>query len=163
MSLHSVSVMVVVPLVLAVGAVILLTPKDILRQRVLPVAETETGPTYTEPRPPAPTRIAVVQFDQPIIQPASLVVLASAPEPPSWGDTVPGRSQPVSPELRWITASGLNVRSGPGVRSGLIASLPYGTAVEVIETSGSWAHVQAGDVTGWLSTRFLSDREPQAR
>ena len=159
MSLHSISVMVIAPLVLVVGAVLILTPRDILRQPVLPTANDEPRPVYTAPAARhAP--IAVVEFETPTIQPASLIVVASAPEPPSGREVVVER-QPAA-DLRWITARGLNVRTGPTVRASLIASLPYGTAVEVLEISGTWAHVRAGEITGWLSTNFLTDEEPTA-
>src|SRR5690606_41837528 len=89
MSLHSVSIMVVVPLVLTVGAALLLTPRDILRQPVIATAGTEPleipDYTITATTPPAP--IAVVEFKEPAIQPASLVVVASAPRPPSIPET----------------------------------------------------------------------------
>lgn len=160
MSLHSISVMVVTPLVLVVGAVLVLTPRDILRQPVLPSVETETVPTYTSPAAPR-VSIPVVEFETPVIQPASLIVVASAAEPPS-GIELPAAGPSSSLDRRWITASGLNVRTGPTVRSELIASLPYGTPVNVIETSGTWAHIEAGEVTGWLSANFLAVEDPSA-
>ena len=164
MSLHSISVMVVTPLVLVVGAVLVLTPRDILRMPVLPAAESEPLPVYTST--PAPTvDIPVVEFETPVIQPASLVVVASAAEPPSgreFAGASPAEPEAASLDRRWIIAKGLNVRTGPTVRADLISSLPYGTPVNVLETSGSWARVQAGDVTGWLSANFLTDENPSA-
>jgi hypothetical protein len=160
MSLHSISVMVVTPLVLVVGAVLVLTPRDILRQPVLPSAETASAPIYTSP-PSATIEIPVVEFETPVIQPASLIVVASAAEPPS-GREVAATESTSSLDRRWITARGLNVRTGPTVQAELIASLPYGTPVNVLETSGTWAHVEADGVTGWLSANFLSDEDPSA-
>lgn len=166
MGLHSISVMVITPLVLVVGAVLVLTPKDLLRQPVIPAAvELEPTPSYTS-RPRATVEIPVVEFEEPVVQPASLVVVASADRPPSGGELaidVPAATTPEPPaDRRWITASGLNVRTGPTVRADLIASLPYGTPVSVLETSGSWARVEAGDVSGWLSANFLADEDPSA-
>lgn len=162
MSLHSISVMVVVPLVAVVGAVLVLTPRDILRQPVMPVVEAGARPDYTQPLAPRSAEIAVVEFETPVVQPASLVVVASAPEPPSGREAAVAEPQAPSVDQRWITARGLNVRTGPTVRASVISSLPYGTPVEVMDTSGSWAHVQAGEVSGWLSSNFLAEEDPSA-
>jgi len=153
--------MVVTPLVLVVGAVLFLTPRDILRQPVLPGAETQSEPVpiYTSRAGPV-AEIPVVEFETPVIQPASLIVVASAAEPPGAGPVATTPEAPV--DRRWITASGLNVRTGPTVNATLIGSLPYGTPVTVIETSGSWAHIESEQFSGWLSANFLTDTNPSA-
>lgn len=162
MSLHSISVMVVTPLVLVVGAVLFLTPRDILRQPVLPGAETQSEPVpiYTSRAGPV-AEIPVVEFETPVIQPASLIVVASAAEPPSGAESVAITPEEAA-DRRWITASGLNVRTGPTVKATLIGSLPYGTPVTVLETSGSWAHIESEQFSGWLSANFLTDTNPSA-
>lgn len=162
MSLHSISVMVVTPLVLVVGAVLVLTPRDILRQPVLPTTEVQSEPIpiYTSSIAPV-VEIPVVQFETPVIQPASLIVVASAAQPPSGREIVAAPALS-SMDRRWITARGLNVRTGPTVQAELVGSLPYGTPVNVLETSGTWAHVETGELTGWLSANFLTDQDPSA-
>lgn len=151
MRLRSVSVMVVVPLAIAIGGVILLTPKDILRRPVLggaAVMQSETvGPTSSA------TRIPIVEFDEQAIRPATLVVAATMPESEA-------RPEAASADRRWIIARALNVRTGPSVNDELIASLPYGTPVDVLDTSGTWALIEAGDVSGWLSANFLTTTDP---
>lgn len=162
MSLHSISLMVVTPLALAVGAVLVLTPKDILRQPVLPAAETAQATQVFSSRPARPVEIPVVEFEeQPEILPATLIVAATMPDDIRTKD-VDRAAVTGSVDRRWITARALNVRTGPTVQADLIASLPYGTAVEVLETSGTWAHVVAGDVSGWLSANFLTSTDPTA-
>lgn len=161
MSLHSVSLMVVTPLVLALGAVLILTPKDILRQPVLPAAETAPVVLSVAATPVRPTvKIPVVEFEQPALLPATLIVAATMP-----GDFQQQQQDEIvtgSTDRRWITARALNMRTGPTVRHELIASLPFGTAVDVLETSGTWAHVQADGIDGWLSANFLASSDPTA-
>ncbi len=159
MSLHSVSLMVVTPLVLTLGAVLLLTPKDILRQPVLPAAETARVALSVAPTPARTTvQIPVVEFEQPALLPATLIVAATMPGDYQKQDQITTGST----DRRWITARALNMRTGPTVRHELIASLPFGTAVEVLETSGTWAHVQADGIDGWLSANFLTTSDPTA-
>jgi hypothetical protein len=156
MSLHSVSLMVVAPLVLTVGAVILLTPRDILRQPVMPVAEQRPAPVYTEPAE-KPPEVAIVEFDSQELRPPTLIVVASAPS----AELVTGSTgQLPTADRRYITARALNVRTGPSVRDELIASLPFGTPVSVLDTSGTWALIEADGVNGWLSANFLSESDP---
>ncbi|HHY48170.1 MAG TPA: SH3 domain-containing protein [Alphaproteobacteria bacterium] len=158
MRLHSILVMVVAPLALAVGAVLIFTPRDILRQPVLPAGGSVTSLALDRNTSLETASITIANVPDLAIEPPSLIVVASQP------DTV--ASMPLAADStadqRWVVASGLNLRAGPGVDSRFIATLPYGTAVEVLETSGSWARVDAGDHSGWLSTRFLTANDPNA-
>lgn len=155
MRLSTILHLVIWPSLAVVGGTLLLTPKDILRQPILP-------------RSDAPRVVA--ELDPSAIIPATLTVRATALTPstgvPLMDLATPDRSVAPAPaadpsaDLRWITASALNLRAGPSQGARLIASLPYGTPVEVVETSGNWARIEAGAVEGWLSTRFLSTTEP---
>lgn len=159
MRLHSILVMVVTPLAIAVGAVLIFTPSDILRQPVLPVAERSV--TSLEPDRSTSLEaasITIANVSDPAIEPPSLIVVASQPDAVA---SIPATASPAE-DTRWVIASGLNLRAGPGVQSRFIATLPYGTVVEVLETSGTWARVEAGDHSGWLSTRFLAADDPEA-
>lgn len=160
MGLRSIVLMVALPLLLVVAGALLLIPRDILRQPVLPAATAavEAVPDYTFSVRPRP-KIAVVEFDEAELAPPALVVVASPVEPVRQGEAAAERD---ARDLRWITARGLNVRTGPSVRDELIASLPFGTPVEVLDTSGTWAHVRAGDIIGWLSANFLTNTDPAA-
>jgi uncharacterized protein YgiM (DUF1202 family) len=151
--------MVVAPLILMVGGVLLLTPKDILRQSVLPAVAEEPRAAYVDK---APVDLEAVRISE-----ASLVVtptvIRSSPASTLEGSTISGEAAALpTGDRRWITARALNLRTGPGVGSELIASLPFGTAVEVLETSGTWAHVTSGGVSGWLSANFLTTTDPDA-
>jgi SH3 domain protein len=53
------------------------------------------------------------------------------------------------------------LRSGPGVSNRIIAALPIGTRVTVINVENGWAEVSLPDGrTGWTIERYLSDRPP---
>jgi hypothetical protein len=157
MRLSTILHIVIWPSLLVVGGLLLLTPKDILRQPILPQSGT--------------TRVVAALGPSDII-PATLTVRATALAPSAGvpmldlADTnVPVTSTPTpsaspSADTRWITAGALNLRDGPSKGARLLASLPYGTPVEVVETSGNWARIEAGGAEGWLSVRFLSTTEP---
>lgn len=159
MNLRTVFLMVALPLLLVVGAALLLTPRDILRQPVIPGTES-SAPTvsYYTSSVKRPPDIAIVEFEEAAIPPPQLVVVATPLDVPATREASVERVA----DRRWTTARGLNVRTGPSVQEKLVASLPFGTPVSVLETSGTWAHVEAGDVTGWLSANFLSREDPSA-
>lgn len=56
-------------------------------------------------------------------------------------------------------SSNLNVRDGAWGR--IITSLAKGTAVNVVETNGSWSRITS-PVNGWVSTSYLSSTSPFA-
>lgn len=169
MSLKVISHLIIWPLLLVVGGVLLLTPKDMLRQPILPAAES-----------PRAEVAEIAEIETPAVEPAlevmpaTLTVTYAASGPvngPSEDIAAiaienPDGARPITPSLetavdrRWITAAGLNVRTGPSIEADHIASLPFGTEVEVLETSGKWAHIEAGSVSGWLSANFLSTEKP---
>ena len=49
----------------------------------------------------------------------------------------------------------VRVRANPSAKSVVITSLPTGTAVEVLETSGDWCRIAYAQ-TGWMMKKFLS-------
>lgn len=51
-----------------------------------------------------------------------------------------------------VTASALNVRSGPGTSYSVVGKLSKGDTVTVTKTSGAWAYIG----TGWVSTAYLT-------
>ena len=69
----------------------------------------------------------------------------------------------VGAETRYVdtAARDASLRSEPNTEAEETASIPDGTAVEVLENNGIWAKVQAGSETGWIRTRYLSDKEPE--
>ena len=78
---------------------------------------------------------------------------------------------PVSPEnlpqpaqdprdLRHITGTSVNMRTGPGTRFGVLARVTRGTQVEVLETyENGWLRLRVidGSKVGWVSSKLVSD------
>ena len=56
----------------------------------------------------------------------------------------------------------VRVRAKPSTGSSALTSLPSGTAVEVLDTSGDWCRI-AFTQTGWMMKRFLSGEPNQAQ
>lgn len=50
----------------------------------------------------------------------------------------------------------LNMRSGPGTNYSVIASIPKGTHVEMIEYGSSWSKIRYGGKEGYVSTSYLA-------
>ena len=55
-----------------------------------------------------------------------------------------------------VTASSLNVRSGPGYGYSIIGTLRYGTVVNTVSTSGAWTKINSPK-TGWVYSAYLKD------
>ena len=52
--------------------------------------------------------------------------------------------------------SNLNVRKGPGTYAAVLGSLRNGTRVTIKSTSGNWAYITGGGLTGWVSMTWLA-------
>jgi uncharacterized protein YgiM (DUF1202 family) len=145
------------PSLAILSGLLLVTPKDILRQPVIQHAETARLVAAADPVEIIPATLTVRATALP--EGTGVPRAALAANPVVDAPTQP-KPQVSAVDRRWITAGALNLRSGPSVTARLIASLPFGTPVEVIETSGNWAHVAVGDAEGWLSTKFLDANAP---
>ncbi|TWT26234.1 SH3 domain-containing protein [Planomicrobium sp. CPCC 101110] len=55
-----------------------------------------------------------------------------------------------------ISASTVNVRSGPGLSYSVAGSLAKGDKVDVIGQEGDWLKIQAGETTGWVASWLTS-------
>lgn len=68
-------------------------------------------------------------------------------------------SQPSASSARevQITASVLNVRSGPGTNNSIVGSLRNGERASVVETSGNWGRLSGG---GWICMDYTMDVVP---
>ena len=67
-------------------------------------------------------------------------------------------SAPVTAGLSYVYTANrgaLNMRNRPAYGNTTIAQLPFGTAVEVLNTSGSWSQVRAEGRTGYVQSSFL--------
>jgi SH3-like domain-containing protein len=56
--------------------------------------------------------------------------------------------------LAWVRES-VNLRDEPGMDHTVLGVLSEGTRVEVIESGGSWIHVRAGRLAGWVYRDYL--------
>lgn len=54
-----------------------------------------------------------------------------------------------------VTASSLNVRTGPGTGHGIITSLPRNTEVELLEQQGEWYKIRRGSTVGYVHGGYL--------
>lgn len=97
--------------------------------------------TPTKPGQPAPPPPAPVQPAPPPVQPA--------PPPPGTGAAQGQKAQV-------ITASGLNMRSGPGVQFPVITALPNSTVVDVTGREGDWLKIKVGVNEGYGAAQFLA-------
>ncbi|NRB16165.1 MAG: SH3 domain-containing protein [Rhodobacteraceae bacterium] len=68
-----------------------------------------------------------------------------------------------APDLRQVTASRVNMRSGPGTLYPVVTKLNRDTAVEVLKDSGTgWLHLRRveDDQTGWIAASLISKKRP---
>jgi uncharacterized protein YgiM (DUF1202 family) len=65
-------------------------------------------------------------------------------------------------EVMYVTASSVNIRSGPGTQNSVVDSLGRGTAVEAVGApDGDWVRIRtAQDRLGYVSGQFLSSTAP---
>ena len=61
----------------------------------------------------------------------------------------------------------ISFRSGPGIENRILKFLHSGAQVEVLETGEEWTRVrlldpEGGELTGWVLSRYLMNREPWA-
>ena len=69
-------------------------------------------------------------------------------------------SKTASTITKYVTASSLNVRSGPSTSSSILGSLSKGTSVQVISESNGWAKIKYNGSTGYVSNKYLSSNSP---
>ncbi|NLO82532.1 MAG: SpoIID/LytB domain-containing protein, partial [Clostridiales bacterium] len=74
-----------------------------------------------------------------------------APKPPV--DSVP----PPNDEKRYavVTASALNVRSGPSTKNHIVGVVVKGTRLTVLEEAGSWFKIEYNGITGYVSGQYI--------
>lgn len=65
----------------------------------------------------------------------------------SWGYTNIGIAD--------VDSGNLNVRAVPSTDGKLAGKMPKGSACEVLETADGWAHIQSGEVEGYVSMDYL--------
>lgn len=77
--------------------------------------------------------------------------------PEAAADTAPAE-QPAPQAVRFgtVSASTLNVRSGPGTTYDKVATLSSGAPVEIVEELDQWYHIQSDPVTGYVSKEYIT-------
>ena len=72
--------------------------------------------------------------------------------------TNPGENQE-SAKIKIVTATSLNVRSGPSTSHGLIGTLKHNEKVEVISESNGWSKIKYNGKEAYVSSTYLKDAE----
>ncbi len=75
------------------------------------------------------------------------VAIAEQAKGATWGYTNIGIAD--------VESGNLNVRAEASTDSKLVGKLPKDAACEVLETADGWAHIQSGEVNGYVSMDFL--------
>ncbi|WP_108398901.1 DUF4236 domain-containing protein [Devosia submarina] len=108
------------------------------------------GSPRTSISPPA-TRAPIVD-SPPQITPSIVAEPSLAPAPKI---QLPAAYTP--PELRYVAASALNIRTAPNTSGNVIGTLPNGHQVSVLRRENGWLLVQSAPGTeGWISERYTS-------
>lgn len=77
--------------------------------------------------------------------------------------TVPVAS-PQAVEIRYVTATSLNVRSEPSTSATIVSSLTLGAGVIVLDRRNGWLLVSIpSNRQGWVSERYTNSTKPQPR
>lgn len=74
----------------------------------------------------------------------------------------PAAKTTAAAKTMYVTASALNVRSGPGTKYKVVTVIKKGQSVKVTQTKNSWDKVAAGAKTGWASGKYLTTKKPAA-
>ena len=72
-------------------------------------------------------------------------------------------SQVMADELRYVQARQAKLYVEPSLKSPVLAVLPKGESVALIETQGRWLKVSVEGKTGWLSRLVVADHPPMKR
>ena len=81
--------------------------------------------------------------------------VSALPETPT-NSTPAQQPQPQVPAFGTVSASTLNVRSGPGTSFDKVATLSSGAPVEIIEELDEWYHIQSDPITGYVSKEYIT-------
>ena len=73
--------------------------------------------------------------------------------------TVSHRAEAAS-KTKYVTASVLNVRSGPSTNYKIVTTVKKDQAVVVSQEKGSWSKTTVNKKTGWVSNKYLTTKKP---
>lgn len=92
---------------------------------------------------------------------------ASVPATPSPTPSLTPSASPSIPDLgtkagtKYVTSSGVNLRSGPSTSHKVVATLKRGDAVTITKVvQGEWQQVNIDGKAAWISTTYLTDKKP---
>ena len=109
---------------------------------VLGISQFAKGPDGTAPRS-APTQMRT----QPSLPGTTLAVPA-----------------PRGTEIRYVTATSLNVRREPSTSAEVVSSISQGTAFSVLDRQNGWLQVSfPSNRQGWVSEQYTASTKPQPR
>ncbi|WP_160725111.1 SH3 domain-containing protein [Bacillus sp. USDA818B3_A] len=66
--------------------------------------------------------------------------------------------QAASSVTKYVTATALNIRTGPGTTYKIVTTVKQNQAVTVSQTNGSWDKVTVAGKTGWASNQYLTTK-----
>ena len=119
-------------------------------------ADAATEPAASDPAGPVPTLSEPGSIRTASITSETMRLIERAeeratPSPDAAAGAGPGE------DTLFVTGSRVNVRSGPSTEFGVLTSLPYGEAVELLGYEGpSWARIRIeGGGEGYMSRSFL--------
>ena len=84
----------------------------------------------------------------------------SSPPPTSGQDPKPGKTDPAPPpsdDRRYgiVTASSLNVRSGPSTKNHIVGMVVKGTKLTILGTQGSWYRISLNGKDGYVHGNYV--------
>ena len=65
--------------------------------------------------------------------------------------------------VRTNTGIGLNLREAPNLCAKIITSFPVNTPVTIVQAGDAWHKVQVGQVSGYMSSAYLSDKKTETK
>lgn len=63
-------------------------------------------------------------------------------------------------EVRFVTASSLNIRTAPNTTSGVVGKVQSRDELTVLESRGGWLKIHSAGGQGWVSEQFTSPSRP---
>jgi uncharacterized protein YraI len=71
-------------------------------------------------------------------------------------------SEDKSSEYAYVAADGglLRLRSGPGTNFEVLAAIPDGTRISLLDSVGAWVLTEYDGKSGWVSAEYLTDAAP---
>ncbi|MES5097837.1 SH3 domain-containing protein [Agrobacterium sp. BA1120] len=96
---------------------------------------------------------------------AELKRVATLQPPQETKENYVGDSEPETSEVRYISGNRVALRTRAASDAGIIDRFDVGRKVELIEVQNDWSRVRDSLTLkeGWIASRFLKDREPEAK